>query len=217
MQETWESLGSNPGSGRSPGGGNGNPLQYSCLGNPMDRGTWQVQFMGPQRLQTWLSTHYCYYFISQKHHLPPIPWPLIQRCRSWEFLTRLLNVSSSHPASCISTLGHQSIFIHGQLREYWHCIGSPCYLKGGESWRPEGVHAVTQIWTADKMQKYRSYNTTDWTPTVLSKQTPAHLPHVGLLLGNILPLLSPPGSQELLCLDVIPSPPSAWPLESDHT
>ena len=27
-----------PGSGRYPGGGNGNPLQYSCLGNPMDRG-----------------------------------------------------------------------------------------------------------------------------------------------------------------------------------
>ena len=30
-----------PGSGRSPGGGNGNPLQYSCLGNPMDRGGWR--------------------------------------------------------------------------------------------------------------------------------------------------------------------------------
>ena len=29
-----------PGSGRSPGGGNGNPLQYSCLGNLIDRGTW---------------------------------------------------------------------------------------------------------------------------------------------------------------------------------
>ena len=29
-----------PGSGRSPGGGNGNPLQYSCLENSMDRGTW---------------------------------------------------------------------------------------------------------------------------------------------------------------------------------
>ena len=28
------------GLGRSPGGGNGNPLQYSCLGNPMDRGAW---------------------------------------------------------------------------------------------------------------------------------------------------------------------------------
>ena len=32
--------GSIPGSGRSPGGGNGNPLQYSCLENPMDRGAW---------------------------------------------------------------------------------------------------------------------------------------------------------------------------------
>ena len=31
-------VGSIPGSGRSAGGGNGNPLQYSCLGNPMDRG-----------------------------------------------------------------------------------------------------------------------------------------------------------------------------------
>ena len=31
-----------PGLGRSPGGGNGNPLQYSCLGNPMDRGTWRI-------------------------------------------------------------------------------------------------------------------------------------------------------------------------------
>ena len=32
--------GSIPGSGRSSGEGNGNPLQYSCLGNPMDRGAW---------------------------------------------------------------------------------------------------------------------------------------------------------------------------------
>ena len=35
-------LGLNPGSGRSPGGGNGNSLQYSCLENPMGRGTWWV-------------------------------------------------------------------------------------------------------------------------------------------------------------------------------
>ena len=31
-----------PGSGQSPGGGHGNPLQYSCLENPMDRAAWQV-------------------------------------------------------------------------------------------------------------------------------------------------------------------------------
>ena len=32
--------------GRSPEGGNGNPLQYSCLGNPMDRGVWQAAIHG---------------------------------------------------------------------------------------------------------------------------------------------------------------------------
>ena len=35
-----------PGSGRSPGGGHGNPLQYSCLENPMDRGAWQIMVHG---------------------------------------------------------------------------------------------------------------------------------------------------------------------------
>ena len=34
--------GSIPGSGRSPGEGNGKPLQYYCLGNPMDRAAWQA-------------------------------------------------------------------------------------------------------------------------------------------------------------------------------
>ena len=40
--EDVRDLGSIPGLGRSPGGGHGNPLQYSCLGNPMDRGAWQA-------------------------------------------------------------------------------------------------------------------------------------------------------------------------------
>ena len=35
-----------PGSGKSPGKGNGNPLQYSCLGNPMGRGDWQAIVYG---------------------------------------------------------------------------------------------------------------------------------------------------------------------------
>ena len=39
-------LGLIPGSGRSPGKGNGNPLQYSCLENPMDRGAWQTTVCG---------------------------------------------------------------------------------------------------------------------------------------------------------------------------
>ena len=44
-----EDAGSVPGSGRPPGEGNDNPLQYSCLGNPTDRGTWQLQSTGQQR------------------------------------------------------------------------------------------------------------------------------------------------------------------------
>ena len=36
-------MGSIPGLGKFPGKGNGNPLQYSCLGNPMDKGAWQVR------------------------------------------------------------------------------------------------------------------------------------------------------------------------------
>ena len=42
MQVDIRDMGSVPGPGRSPGGGHGNPLQYSCLGSPMDRGAWRA-------------------------------------------------------------------------------------------------------------------------------------------------------------------------------
>ena len=50
-----EDAGSIPGSGRSPGGGNGNPLQYSCMKNPMDRRAWWSTVYGMAKSQTWLS------------------------------------------------------------------------------------------------------------------------------------------------------------------
>ena len=46
--------GSIPGSGRSPGGGHGNPFQYSCLENPMDRGAWGPTFQRVTKSQTQL-------------------------------------------------------------------------------------------------------------------------------------------------------------------
>ena len=46
-----------PGYGRSPGWGNGNPLQYSCLKNPMDRGAWQATVHGVKKSLTGLSAH----------------------------------------------------------------------------------------------------------------------------------------------------------------
>ena len=48
----WREPGSMPGSGRSPGEGNGNPLQYSCLGNPMDRGARRAPVHGVTKSQT---------------------------------------------------------------------------------------------------------------------------------------------------------------------
>ena len=49
--------GSIPGLGRSPGEGNGNPLQYSRLENPTDRGAWQATVHGVAKSQTRLSMH----------------------------------------------------------------------------------------------------------------------------------------------------------------
>ena len=59
--------GSIPGSRRSPGGGHGNPLQYPCLENPMDRGAWRATVHGVTESQTQLSMHtqsvICYIFL----------------------------------------------------------------------------------------------------------------------------------------------------------
>ena len=44
-----------PGLGKSPRGGNGNPLQYSCLENSLDRGAWQTTVHEVAKSQTWLS------------------------------------------------------------------------------------------------------------------------------------------------------------------
>ena len=56
-----------PGSGRSPGGGNSSPLQYSCLENPMGRGAWQATVHGVTESWTWLRIH--------THMFPPCPFP----------------------------------------------------------------------------------------------------------------------------------------------
>ena len=58
-------LGSIPGLGRSPGEGNGNPLQYSCLENCMDRGAWWATVQGVAKSRTRLSNFTSLHFILQ--------------------------------------------------------------------------------------------------------------------------------------------------------
>ena len=55
--------GSIPGSGRCPGGRNGNPLQYSCLENPMDRGAWRAAVHGVTKSRTRLSDLTLFFFL----------------------------------------------------------------------------------------------------------------------------------------------------------
>ena len=86
MLENWvRSLGSVPGSGRSPGEGNGNPLQYSCLENSMDRGAWRATVYGVSKSWTRLSDFTSLHFTSlhstllhsasaslPSHSIPPV-------------------------------------------------------------------------------------------------------------------------------------------------
>ena len=55
-----------PGSERSPGVGNGNPLQYSCLENPMDRGAWPTRVRGVTKSQTRLSDFHYHFPMGHK-------------------------------------------------------------------------------------------------------------------------------------------------------
>ena len=74
-----------PGSGRSPGGGNGNPLQYSCLENPMDRGAW------------WATVHRV-----AKSQTPLSDWPSPSPCwskRCWTFPSTAVGTKYYFPVS----------------------------------------------------------------------------------------------------------------------
>ena len=68
-----------PGSGRSPGEGNGNLLQYSCLENPMERGAWQATVHGVTKNQTRLSDftslHFIHVSMTFSQIIPPSPSP----------------------------------------------------------------------------------------------------------------------------------------------
>ena len=67
--------GSIPGLGRSPGEGNGNPLQYSCLENPMDGGAWLATVHGVAKSRTRLSNFTITLTIPQHNRLFNVPQP----------------------------------------------------------------------------------------------------------------------------------------------
>ena len=72
-ESAWNArdLGSTPGSGSSPGGGHGYPLQYPCLENPTDRGAWRAAVHGVAQRRTWLSDSAA--AAATTHKILPVP------------------------------------------------------------------------------------------------------------------------------------------------
>ena len=99
-----------PGSGRSPGEGNNNPLQYSCLKNPMDGGAWWATVHGVAKSQTRLSD-FTHFTLEIKEHDNQIH-VRTGKGNSSSSDNEGLAESRSFPRTCIpSTLGaHDSVF-----------------------------------------------------------------------------------------------------------
>ena len=86
-------LGLTPGSGRSPRGGNGNPFQYSCLENPMDRGALWATVHGVTKSQTQLRGHTSQYLAKeqQRNHREKIIMIKVEMNERFGKKTALMN------------------------------------------------------------------------------------------------------------------------------
>ena len=208
-----------PGSGRSPGGGNGNPLQYSCLENPRDRGAWWAIVQGVTKSWTLLST-----------------WPLLRLKSSLEHLTRLrtqgyvcccCSVAKSHPTLChsmdCSTPG-SSVFYYlpefAQIHVHWvhSCpLSQWCYLTVSSSAVPfsfclksfpaSGTFPMTCLFTSGSQSigapaSVLPMNIQGWLP--LGLNLPA-MPETEISsLGQEHPLEKRKATHSSSCLETIP-------------
>ena len=112
-----------PGSGRSPGGGHGNPLQCSCLENPMDRGAWRATVHGVAKSQTRLSTHI---------HKSSVPVQMTSPQRRTTFILSAAHGISGFPPFLehlsLLTLGSRQVGVNPKcFREMFACRrANPC-------------------------------------------------------------------------------------------
>ena len=129
MQETRDS-GSIPGLGRSPGGGHGNPLQYTCLENPMDREAWRATVHGVTKSRTLLkrlTTPVLYRRTLSSFH--PVH-------NSLNLLIRIPNPSLPYPPPlwqpevCSLCLKHSLFDIFVLSPFLVKCLASACLLTG---------------------------------------------------------------------------------------
>ena len=117
-----------PGSGRSPGKGNGNPLQYSCLENPMNRGAWWTTVHGVAksrtRLSNWVRTHTHTHIHIHTHIYTCQALRGSKKEPSWNFTSNEEQIKSIHWNNCWlrqSCLGHAALALTQAL--------SPCLIS----------------------------------------------------------------------------------------
>ena len=86
-------LGSIPGSGRSPGEGNGNPLQYSCLENSMDGGAWWTTVHGVAKSRTRNNFTFTFHFLAKPCLTLTTPWTVARQASLFMRFSRQENWS----------------------------------------------------------------------------------------------------------------------------
>ena len=153
MQETLDSI---SGLGRSLGGGNGNPLQYSCLGNPMDRGAWRATVHRVAQSQTRLKQ------LSSPNSLSP-PSSCIEVPSAWVlYLTFFVFWPTSNHSSLLSSEKGKSISWKPRLDEPLLCVprAFKAYILSGlfvwlclsliTRWRACFIHfSIVSTWARD--------------------------------------------------------------------
>ena len=127
-------MGSNPRSGRSLGEGNGKPLQYSCLENPIDRRAWQarVQGVGKGGGYNWAA----------KSH--PVVWePIPVSTTVWDFFYQ--NAGHISALDCLSFLGNRILLLGSMCSAKGEFC---CYGRSGDKmWMGSNYRSVASLWS----------------------------------------------------------------------
>ena len=125
-------LGSIPGLGKSPGGGHGNPLQYSCLENPMDRGAWLATVHGVANSRTRLK---------RRFHSIPCGWWLLYLTVQYNPSSPAGRLSRFNAAAVPATVGLTDARREGYqegVRQFW--VPAPIFLKKEVSFLKNKTH-----------------------------------------------------------------------------
>ena len=88
--------------GSFPGGGNGNPLRYPCLENPVDRGAWRATVHGVAKSRTWLKRPSTQLYVNMYSFSDFFPFRLLQdiQCTSWCYMVGPCWLSSLYVYAC---------------------------------------------------------------------------------------------------------------------